>query len=43
VLALSIAARDDILQVLVECPEGLRELRAVLRKQQEWRAREGIS
>jgi hypothetical protein len=43
VLALSIAARDDILQVLVDCPEGLCELRAVLLKQQAWRAYKGIS
>jgi hypothetical protein len=43
VLALSIPARDDVLQVLVECPEGLAELRAVLLQQQEWRVREGIS
>ena len=43
VLALSIPARDDILQVLVDCPEGLCELRAVLLKQQAWRDREGIS
>ena len=42
VLALSIAHRDDMLQVLVDCPEGLCELRAVLLKQQEWRVREGI-
>jgi hypothetical protein len=39
VLALSVAHRDDLLQVLVECPEGLCELRAVLLQQQEWRAR----
>ena len=39
VLAFSIAARDDILQVLVDCPEGLCELRAVLLKQQAWRDR----
>jgi hypothetical protein len=43
VLALSITARDDILEVLVDCPEGLCELRAVLLKQQVWRDREGIS
>ena len=43
VLALSITARDDILQVLVDCPEGLCELRAVLLKQQAWRDREGLS
>ena len=42
-LALTISARDDILQVLVDCPEGLCELRAVLLKQQAWRDREGIS
>ena len=42
VLALAITARDEILQVLVDCPEGLCELRAVLLKQQAWRGREGI-
>ena len=30
-------------QVLVDCPDGLCELRAVALKQQEWRAREGLS
>ena len=40
-LALSIAHRDDILQVLVDCPEGLCELRAVLLQQQARRDREG--
>ena len=43
VLALEIRERDEILQVLVDCPEGLRELRAVLLQQQAWRDREGIS
>jgi hypothetical protein len=43
VLALEIFHRDDILQVLVDCPEGLCELRAVLLKQQAWRDREGIT
>ena len=43
VLALTIVHRDDILQVLVDCPDGLCELRALMLKQQEWRAREGIS
>ena len=43
VLALEVRERDEILTVLVDCPEGLCELRAVLLKQQEWRAREGIS
>ena len=43
VFALSIAARDEILRVLVDCPDGLCELRAMLLKQQQWRDREGIS
>jgi len=43
VLALQLFHRDEILEVLVDCPEGLCELRAVLLKQQEWRVREGIS
>jgi hypothetical protein len=43
VLALSIAHRDDLLTVLVDCPEGLCQLGAVLLKQQAWRDREGIS
>jgi hypothetical protein len=43
VLALSISAHDDILQVLVDCPEGLCELRAVLLKQRAWCDRGGIS
>jgi hypothetical protein len=43
VLALDIPERDEILQVLVDCAEGLCELRAVLLKQQEWRVREGIN
>jgi hypothetical protein len=41
-VALEIVDRDNILQVLVDCPEGLGELRAVLFKQHEWRLREGI-
>ena len=43
VLALSTTARDEILEVLVDCPEGLCELRAVLLQEQAWREREGIS
>jgi hypothetical protein len=39
VLALTIVHRDDTLTVLVECPEKLCELRAVLLNQQERRAR----
>jgi hypothetical protein len=44
VLALSIAERDEILQVLVDCPDSLAELRAVLVLVQEceWRRREGL-
>ena len=38
-----IPEHDEILTVLVDCPEGLCELRAVLLKQQERRVREGIS
>ena len=41
-LAFSIAERDDILQVLVDCPEGLGELRAVLIQEHAWRVREGL-
>jgi hypothetical protein len=43
VLALSIAERDDILQVLVDCPDGLGELRAVLLQERVWRVREGLA
>jgi hypothetical protein len=32
IVALSMRARDDILQVLTDCPKGLRELRAALRQ-----------
>ena len=41
ILALSIGERDDIC-VLVDCDDGLGELRATLLKEQVWRAREGI-
>ena len=43
VLPLDISERDDVLQVLVHCDDGLCELRAVLLKQQEWRVREGLA
>jgi hypothetical protein len=43
VLALSIAHRDDILSVLIDCPPELCELRAVLLKEQMWRVREGLA
>ncbi len=42
-LALSIAERDEILAVLVDCPDGLGELRSTLLQQHEWRRREGIA
>ena len=42
-LAVDIHERDEILQVLVDCPGGQSELRAVLLKQQEWRVHEVIS
>jgi hypothetical protein len=42
-LALTVAERDDILRVLVDCPPGLGELRAVLLQEEAWRSREGLS
>ena len=42
-LALSVEERDEILGVLVDCPDGLGELRATLLQQHEWRRREGIT
>ncbi len=42
-LALSVEERDEILGVLVDCPDGLRELRAVLLQQHEWRVRQGMT
>ena len=42
-LALSVDERDEILGVLVDCPDGLGELRAVLLQQHEWRRREGLA
>jgi hypothetical protein len=41
-LALSIAEREEILAVLVDPPDALAELRAVLLLEAEWRAREGL-
>ena len=43
ILALSIGERDEILSVLVDPPEQLLELRAVLLREAEWRVREGLS
>ena len=40
---LSIEERDEILSVLVDCPDGLGELRAVLLQQHERRVRQGIT
>jgi hypothetical protein len=42
-LALSVEERDEILAVLVDCPDGLGELRVTLLQQHEWRRREGIT
>ena len=42
-LALSGEGRDEILSVLVDCPDGLGDLRAVLLQQHEWRVREGMT
>ena len=42
-LALSVEERDEILSVLVDCPDGLGELRAVLLQQHQWRVREGMT
>ena len=42
-LALSTSERDEILSVVVECPEELTQLRATLLQQHEWRRREGMT
>jgi hypothetical protein len=42
-IAFSIAEREEILAVLVECPAQLAELRAVLLQEHEWRVREGLT
>jgi hypothetical protein len=39
VIALSITDRERILRVLNDCPDGLAELRGVLQREHEWRAR----
>jgi hypothetical protein len=41
-VALEIADRDNLLEVLVDCPDGRGELRATLLKGKVWRQREGI-
>ena len=41
-LALSVTEREEILDVLVDCAEGLAELRGVLLQECEWRRREGL-
>lgn len=41
-LALSIDEREQILSVLLECPDGLAELRGVLLQEHVWRQREGL-
>ena len=41
-VALSIEDRDAILAVLIECPNGLLDLRATLLEEAAWRLREGL-
>jgi len=41
-LGLTIEDREVILNVLVDCPDPLAELRAVLLQEHEWRERQGI-
>jgi hypothetical protein len=42
VLALTIDEREMIIRSLDDPPEALAELRAVLLREHEWRAREGL-
>ena len=42
VLALTIPDRESILRALDDPPDGLAELRGVLLREHEWRAREGL-
>jgi hypothetical protein len=42
VIAVSVGDRERILRVLVDCPDGLSELRTVLLREHEWRLREGL-
>jgi hypothetical protein len=42
IVALEITDRNNLLEVLVDCPDGLGELRATLLKEKVWREREGI-
>lgn len=41
-VALQIADRDEVLGVLVDCPDGLLELRATLLEEAAWRRAEGL-
>jgi len=41
-LGLTIEDREVILNVLVDCPQPLTELRGVLLQEHEWRERQGI-
>ena len=43
VLALSLLERDHILTALIDCPDGLGELRATLLQQRLWRRAEGLN
>ena len=42
-LTLDTTERAEILQALVECPEGLRELRTVLEIEANWHDRKALS
>jgi len=42
-LTLDTAERGEILHALVDCPEGLRELRTVLQMEANWQSRPGSS
>ena len=42
-LGLDTAEREAILTVLVDCPEGLRELHRVLADEHAWRVKEGLA
>jgi hypothetical protein len=42
-LALDTDEREQILSVLVDCPDGLGELPAVLLQEHAWRLREGMT
>jgi hypothetical protein len=42
-IALTIEEREQIVRQLVDCPDGLAELRGVLTREREWRSRVGLA